>query len=109
MDNPEENDGYVPVEKVSFSFVFFLVSGATLLVTLWAFWDDEYSRRGFKAHQEEYFKAQYARAEGDWKKINDEISSRDPEIPRRHQRGHCARCTGCYTTQLDVQNHFVRL
>jgi len=80
LDNPEENEGYVPVEKVSFSFVFFLVSGAMLLVTLWAFWDDEYSRRGFKAHQEEYFKAQYARAEADWKKIDDEISSKVQQI-----------------------------
>lgn len=80
MDNPEENNDYVPVEKVSFSFVFFLVSGATLLVTLWAFWDDEFSRRGFKAHQEEYFKAQYARAEGDWKKTDDEISSKVQQI-----------------------------
>ena len=44
-------DDYVPVEKVSFSFVFFLVAGATLFVTLWSFWDDEYSRRGFKEFQ----------------------------------------------------------
>ena len=80
MDNPEENSDYVPVENVSFSFVFFLVSGAALLVTLWAFWDDEYSRRGFKAHQEEYFKVQYARAEGDLKKIDDEISSKVQQI-----------------------------
>ena len=80
MENPEENSDYVPVEKVSFSFVFFLVSGATLLVTLWAFWDDEYSRRGFKAHQEEYFKVQYARAEENWKKIDQEISSKVQQI-----------------------------
>lgn len=80
MDNPEENNDYVPVEKVSFSFVFFLVSGASLLVTLWAFWDDEYSRRGFKTHQEEYFKTQYARAEGDWKKIDAEISSKVQQV-----------------------------
>ena len=80
MDNPEENSDYVPVEKVSFSFVFFMVSGAMLLVTLWAFWDDEYSRRGFKAHQEEYFKAQYARAEEEWKKIDNEISSTEQQI-----------------------------
>ncbi len=80
MDNPEENNDYVPVEKVSFSFVFFMVSGAALLVTLWAFWDDEYSRRGFKTHQEEYFKVQYARAEGDWKKVDAEISSKVQQI-----------------------------
>ncbi len=80
MDNPEENEGYVPVEKVSFSFVFFLVSGASLLVTLWAFWDDEYSRRGFKAHQEEFFKVQYARAAEDWKKIDTDIASKVQEV-----------------------------
>lgn len=77
MDDQEKIDGYVPVEKVSFSFVFFLVAGTSLLVTLWAFWDDEYSRRGFKAHQEEYFKAQYARSEADWKQINKDVASKE--------------------------------
>ncbi|MCH8312224.1 MAG: cytochrome C, partial [Nitrospinae bacterium] len=80
MDNPEKNSDYVPVEKVSFSFVFFMVSGTMLLVTLWAFWDDEYSRRGFKQHQEEYFQVQYARAEEEWKKIDKDISSKEQQI-----------------------------
>ena len=30
-------------EHTSYSFLFFLIAGATLVVTLWAFWDDEYS------------------------------------------------------------------
>ena len=84
MDDQEKDDqeieGYVPVEKVSFSFVFFMVSGASLLVTLWAFWDDEYARRGFKAYQEEYFKVQYARAEQDWKQINTDVSAKESQI-----------------------------
>jgi mono/diheme cytochrome c family protein len=80
LDDQDKNDGYVPVEKVSFSFVFFLVSGASLLVTLWAFWDDEYSRRGFKEYQEKYFKVQYARAEQDWKQIDTDISSKEKQI-----------------------------
>jgi mono/diheme cytochrome c family protein len=80
LDDQEKNDGYVPVEKVSFSFVFFLVSGAALLVTLWAFWDDEFSRRGFKEYQEEFFKVQYARAETKWININNDISSKESQI-----------------------------
>lgn len=80
MDDQEKNDGYVPVEKVSFSFVFFLVSGASLLVTLWALWDDEYARRGFKEYQEDYFKVQYARAENDWKQIDNDINSKEKQI-----------------------------
>jgi len=80
LDDQEKNDGYVPVEKVSFSFVFFLIAGASLLVTLWAFWDDEYSRRGYKDYQEEYFKVQYARAEQDWKKIDKDVSSKVNQI-----------------------------
>ncbi len=60
--------------------MFFLVSGATLLVTLWAFWDDEYARRGYKKYQEEYFKVQYARSEAKWKEINEEIASKEQEI-----------------------------
>ncbi|MBT3517578.1 MAG: cytochrome C, partial [Nitrospina sp.] len=50
-------------EKTSFSFLFLASAGALLFVTIWAFWDDEFSRRGFKPHQNDYFKAQYARAE----------------------------------------------
>ena len=30
-------------EHTSYSFLFFLIAGATLFVTLWAFWDDEYA------------------------------------------------------------------
>ncbi|NIQ03526.1 MAG: hypothetical protein GWM98_26870, partial [Nitrospinaceae bacterium] len=67
-ENQDENnnkDDYVPVENVSFSFLFFMISGALLLVTLWAFWDDEYARRGYKDYQEEFFKVQYARAKSE--------------------------------------------
>ena len=58
-------------EHTSYSFLFFLVAGATLFVTLWAFWDDEYSRRGYKSYQEVFFKEQYYKAETEWKSNND--------------------------------------
>ena len=80
MDDQEKNDGYVPVEKVSFSFVFFLVSGASLLVTLWALWDDEYARRGYKVYQEEYFKEQFAISEASWKNVNADIEATEKQI-----------------------------
>ena len=54
-------------EHTSYSFLFFLISGVTLLVTLWAFWDDEYARRGFKTYQNQYFKEQFNVAETKWK------------------------------------------
>ena len=80
LEQENKRGDYVPVEEVSFSFVFFLVSGAALLVTLWAFWDDEYARRGYKEYQETFFKAEYVRAEDNWKKINSEIASKEEEI-----------------------------
>ncbi|MFQ5444592.1 MAG: cytochrome C, partial [Nitrospinales bacterium] len=80
QENKPEKDEYIPVENVSFSFVFFLMSGALLLVTLWSFWDDEYYRRGYKDYQEEYFKAQYTNAEKQWKAINEEIKGKEQEI-----------------------------
>jgi len=67
-------------EETSFSFLFFITSGALLFVTLWSFWDDEYTRRGFKQFQEEYFKTQYARAEDKWKSIDKEILSKEQEL-----------------------------
>lgn len=86
MDNQENNNDYVPVERVSYSFLFFLISGASLLVTLWAFWDDEYSRRGYKQYQEEYFKVQYARAEEEWKAIDKDVSAKEQQIRENLQQ-----------------------
>jgi len=80
LEQEEKRGDYVPVEEVSFSFVFFLVSSAALLVTLWAFWDDEYARRGYKEYQDIFFKTEYARAEESWKKVNAEIESKEKEI-----------------------------
>ena len=76
---PEFKEGEFD-EHTSYSFLFFLIAGATLFVTLWAFWDDEYSRRGYKTYQEAFFKEQYAIAETEWKNINKEIASTDNHI-----------------------------
>jgi mono/diheme cytochrome c family protein len=73
-------------EKVSYSFLFFLVSGALLFVTLWSFYDDEYSRRGFKKYQDIYNKTQYLRAEEDWKKIDAEIRAKEQELKKALQQ-----------------------
>ena len=70
-------------EHTSYSFLFFLVAGATLFVTLWAFWDDEYSRRGYKAYQEAFFKEQYYKAETEWKSNNDEITNTEKQITEK--------------------------
>ena len=69
-------------EHTSYSFLFFLIAGATLFVTFWAFWDDEFSRRGYKAFQETFFKEQYAVAETEWKKNNTEIASAEETISK---------------------------
>lgn len=67
-------------EHTSYSFLFFLIAGVTLFVTLWAFWDDEYARRGFKTYQEQFFKEQFAIAEGEWKAINTEIAGAEKQL-----------------------------
>lgn len=69
-------------ERTSYSFLFFLIAGATLFVTFWAFWDDEYSRRGYKSYQETYFKEQYAAAEAEWKKINSKIADAEKQTAK---------------------------
>ena len=85
MDTPEntpeeDTEEYIPVEEVSYSFLFFLMSGALLVVTLWSFWDDEYSRRGYKSYQEQYYKEEFAKAKEEWKKVNDEIFAKEQQI-----------------------------
>ena len=67
-------------EHTSYSFLFFLVSAVTLFVTLWAFWDDEYARRGYKVYQNQFFKEQFAVAEANWKKLNTEIEETEKQI-----------------------------
>ncbi len=67
-------------EHISYSFLFFLVSAVTLFVTLWAFWDDEYARRGYKVYQNQFFKEQFAVAEANWKKLNTEIEETEKQI-----------------------------
>jgi len=67
-------------EHTSYSFLFFLISAVTLFVTLWAFWDDEYARRGYKVFQEEYFKEQFAISEASWKNVNADIGATEKQI-----------------------------
>ncbi len=67
-------------EHTSYSFLFFLVSAAALFVTLWAFWDDEYARRGYKMYQDVFHKEQFAVAEAGWKKVNDEVKGTEKKI-----------------------------
>ncbi|HIB44062.1 MAG TPA: cytochrome C, partial [Nitrospina sp.] len=89
MNNPEDSkpeeeseneDKPFVDEETSYSFLFFATSGALLFVTLWSFWDDEYSRRGYKQYQNEYFKSQYARAEDKWKEADKNIASKEEEL-----------------------------
>ncbi len=67
-------------EHTSYSFLFFLMSGALLFVTLWAFWDDEYARRGYKGIQEIYFKEQFARTQAEFKAISEKIRDKEAEL-----------------------------
>ena len=89
MNNPEDSkpeeeseneDKPFVDEETSYSFLFFATSGALLFVTLWSFWDDEYGRRGYKQYQTDYFKAQYSRAEDNWKEIDKNIASKEKEL-----------------------------
>lgn len=78
-DEPNRKEGEFD-ETTSYSFLYFLVAGATLFVTLWAFWDDEYTRRGYKEFQDVYFKEQYARAETEYKAVTEKIQAKEQEI-----------------------------
>ena len=82
----EEAEKYIPVEEVSYSFLFFLMSGALLAVTLWSFWDDEYARRGYKHYQEQFFKEEHAKAKEEWKKVSEEIEEKESEIRKNLEK-----------------------
>lgn len=78
-EEPNRKEGEFD-ETTSYSFLYFLVAGATLFVTLWAFWDDEYTRRGYKEFQDVFFKEQYARAETEYKEVSKKIQDKEQEI-----------------------------
>ena len=78
-EDPNRKEGEFD-ETTSYSFLYFLVAGATLFVTLWAFWDDEYTRRGYKEFQDVYFKEQYARAETEYKAVSEKIRTKEQEV-----------------------------
>jgi len=78
-EDPNRKEGEFD-ETTSYSFLYFLVAGATLFVTLWAFWDDEYTRRGYKEFQDVFNKEQYARAEAEYKSITENIQAKEQEI-----------------------------
>ncbi|MDH3256615.1 MAG: c-type cytochrome [Nitrospinota bacterium] len=78
-EEPNQKEGEFD-ETTSYSFLYFLVAGATLFVTLWAFWDDEYTRRGYKEFQDVYFKEQYARTKTEYKAVTEKIRAKEQEI-----------------------------
>src|SRR5262249_1495551 len=43
-------------EQISYNWLFFLLAGAFGAVTLWAVYDEAYTRREWKSYQEEFFK-----------------------------------------------------
>jgi len=78
-EDPNRKEGEFD-ETTSYSFFYFLTAGAMLFVTLWAFWDDEYTRRGYKEFQDVYFKEQFARAETEYKNLSEKIRAKEQEI-----------------------------
>ena len=51
-----------------------------MFVTLWAFWDDEYTRRGYKEFQDVFYKEQYKRTEAQYKEVSQKIQAKEQEI-----------------------------
>lgn len=49
-------------EKKSYGSVFLLGSALLVVVTLWSFWDDNFSRRPWKAVQESFYRLDYKKA-----------------------------------------------
>ncbi len=78
-EEPNQKEGEFD-ETTSYSFLYFLMAGATLFVTLWAFWDDEFTRRGYKEFQNVFYQEQFARAEAEYKSINENIQTKEQEI-----------------------------
>lgn len=64
-------------EKKSYGTVFLLGSALLVVVTLWSFWDDNFSRRPWKAKQAEFYRLDYQKAKAAYDQENKKLQA-DP-------------------------------
>lgn len=73
-------DNYKPIEKTTYSFVFFVIGSLCLLTSLWAWQDELFGRRPWKAYQTEYYKVAYEKAEKELIEFNNKTGPRKKEL-----------------------------
>ena len=75
-------NNYKPVEENNFSFLFFILGSLCLLIALWAWQDELFARRPWKAYQTEYYQAAYEKAEKEFIEVSNKIAVRKEELIR---------------------------
>ncbi|MEE9165252.1 MAG: c-type cytochrome [Nitrospinota bacterium] len=73
-------NNYKPIEKTSYSFVFFVIGSLSLLVSAWTWQDELFARRPWKAYQKEYYKAASEKAEKELIEVSNKIATRKKEL-----------------------------
>ncbi len=64
-------------EKRSYSSVFLIGSALLVVVTLWSFWDDNFTRRPWKRYQAEFYRLDYRKAKAAYDEENKKLQA-DP-------------------------------
>tara|TARA_B100000315_G_scaffold8245_1_gene8171 strand:+ start:23472 stop:26090 length:2619 start_codon:yes stop_codon:yes gene_type:complete len=71
---------YIPVEETSYSFLFFVLGSLCFLISLWAWQDELFTRRPWKAFQKEYYKAAAEKTEKELIEVTNKIATRKKEL-----------------------------
>jgi cbb3-type cytochrome oxidase cytochrome c subunit len=68
-------------EQISYNWLFFLLAGAFGAVTLWAVYDEAYTRREWKTYQDQFFQIERTKAAEELKRASDKLTA-DPEYQK---------------------------
>ena len=71
---------YKPVEEVSYSFLFFVIGSLSFIVSVWAWQDELFARRPWKAFQTEYHKAVSGKAEKELIEVSNKIAASKKDL-----------------------------
>lgn len=91
-------------EKKSYGSVFLLGSALLVVVTLWAFWDDNITRRPWKKFQTEFYRLDYRKAREAYKEEDKKLQA-DPayeELVKKLEAGRASLAGGDLAKKLNA-------
>ena len=74
------------IEETSYQFLFFILGTLCLLTSMWAWGDELFTRRPWKAYQKEYYKEEFKKAEEELSGVTAKITDKRNELAKEIER-----------------------